>query len=85
MNAERLLRPDNLGLRMFLAMGRGMPGVPDSSDQTDAALLTAMIDELSEMDEDERQGILGCIAAMERATIEIIREHGGVVPEAPHG
>lgn len=74
--AERLLTPGNLGLRIFIAIGRTIP-----ENEFDLSSDEALIDELKGADAEERQEALTVLRSFEQAVAAIIVERGGSAPE----
>ncbi len=73
---DRILKPGNLGVRLFVAIGRAIPEstFPKWSEEE-------IINETRQMDEEERQEAIEVIRIMEQTVAAIIVERGGCAPE----
>ncbi len=74
--AERLLTPGNLGLRVFIAIGRTIP-----DNEFELGSDEALIEDLKAMDPKDLQEALIVVRELEQAVAEVIVERGGSAPE----
>lgn len=75
-DADRLLQPGNLGLRVFVAMGKVAPGCEGSETTVDK-----IIADLHQWERQERDEALVLIQALDQVVSDLVVERGGYVPE----